>query len=457
MSLLGAALDGLRRWYVAVPPFLIIGLLTALFFLNSAGQNRLQEAGERAQLSAARSQSVADVEGAVHKLEREQQRLLRSGAAQDRSAYRDAAGEIKPRLTHLRLAYEGSESDLAGVNALQGLIQKSMQEFEASLPVRGEPGIAPPDSTATIANAIRALRSREASDRAAAAAHWDSSLNLSRWITVTVTLFNMLLVAIASRLVYMDMRRRSLQTSELRQQKLQLEHQVEERTRELVELSTHLQTVSEHEKEALARELHDELGGLLVGARMDVSWVEQRLSAADEAISQRLVRVQHSLAAGVDLGRRIIEELRPTLLDNVGLYAALRWQLKETCGRAGLACVENYPDDELALTSEASIALFRIAQEAFTNTLKHASAHAVDVSLEVNRDYIALRVADDGTGIPAERFKAIGSHGLAAMRHRVRALGGQFDVISPTWGGTVVTASIPLAQALAPVPLPEAV
>ena len=196
---------------------------------------------------------------------------------------------------------------------------------------------------------------------------------MSRWTTIAATIFNMLLVGVASRLVYLDMRRRVQLTAELRDQKLQLERKVEERTRELVELSTHLQSVAEREKASLARELHDELGGLLVGARMDISWAEQHLTKSDTDLKQRLHRVQQNLSAGVDLKRRIIEELRPTLLDNVGLFAALRWQMKETCGRAGLKCIESYPDEEPRFKSEASIALFRIAQEAFSNILKHSA------------------------------------------------------------------------------------
>ncbi|HWX29372.1 MAG TPA: sensor histidine kinase [Steroidobacteraceae bacterium] len=264
----------------------------------------------------------------------------------------------------------------------------------------------------------------------------------------------MLLVGIAARLVYMDMRRRALLTAELRDQKLRLEREAEERNRELVELSTHLQSVAEREKVKLARELHDELGGLLVGARMDISWAEQHLAHDDPDIKQRLHRVQKSLSAGVDLKRRIIEELRPTLLDNVGLFAALRWQLKETCGSAGLKCIESYPDEEPTFTSEAAIALFRIAQEAFTNILKHSGAKSMDIALHVEGDAIVMQISDDGKGIPVARLSATGSHGLASMRHRVRALGGRLDIRSSASVGTALLVRIPTANALLRVPEP---
>jgi signal transduction histidine kinase len=255
--------------------------------------------------------------------------------------------------------------------------------------------------------------------------------------------------------VYMDMRRRTLLTAELRDQKLQLEREAEERNRELVELSTHLQSVAEREKASLARELHDELGGLLVGARMDISWAEQHLIGNDPDMKQRLHRVQQNLSAGVDLKRRIIEELRPTLLDNVGLFAALRWQLKVSCGSAGLKCTESFPDDEPKFTSEAAIALFRIAQEAFTNILKHSGAKSMDITLNMDGDRIVMLIWDDGKGIPAGQLTATGSHGMASMRHRVRALGGRLDVRSAASGGTTLLVQIPAASALLHVSEPE--
>ena len=146
--------------------------------------------------------------------------------------------------------------------------------------------------------------------------------------------------------------------------------------------------------------------------------------------------------------RRIIDQLRPTLLDDIGLFAALRWQLKETCGRAGLKCIESYPDDEPRFNSEAAIALFRIAQEAFRNILKHSAATSMDITLNIDSEKIIMQISDDGKGIPAGRAAAIGSHGIASMRHRVRALGGRLDIRSSSAGGTSLLAQIPVANAL---------
>src|SRR5580692_4321769 len=181
---------------------------------------------------------------------------------------------------------------------------------------------------------------------------------------------------------------------------------------------------------------------------MDISWAEKHLPDDDPDTKLRLQRVQKNLSAGVDLKRRIIEELRPTLLDNVGLFAALRWQLKETCRNAGLKCVESYPDEEPKFNSEAAIALFRIAQEAFTNILKHSGAKSMDITLTADGDTIVMQISDDGKGIPEDLLSAAGSHGLASVRHRVRALGGRLSVRSSSSVGTALLVQIPAANAL---------
>jgi signal transduction histidine kinase len=461
VKLLSDALDGLGRWYVAVPPFLIISFLAALFFVTGEGQERLREAGERLQKSAAREHSVDELQNSLARSVGAQRAYLLTGDDRYLQSYNRVVAEVEPRLESLRLAYVGSDENLGSVRDLQVMMGKRLADLSMILAIQKTQGVAAAvalvktsvgsDTGVAISDLLDRLRDREGVEHAAASAHWESSLSLSRWITLTGTIINMILVAVATRLVYLDIRRRTVLTTELLDQKNQLEREVEARTRELVELSTHLQNVAEREKASLARELHDELGGLLVGARMDISWAEQHSAQNDPDLKIRLNRVQQNLSAGVDLKRRIIEELRPTLLDNVGLFAALRWQMKETCGNAGLKCSESYPDEEPRFKSEASIALFRIAQEAFINILKHSSAKAADISLDMDDETLLLRIADDGIGIPAGQLTAIASHGLASMRHRVRALGGRLDVRSPASGGTLLIVQIPIANAIAQV------
>jgi signal transduction histidine kinase len=465
VNILGEALDGLGRWYVAVPPFLIVGFLAALFFLTGAGQERLQEASERLQKSAAREQVIEQLQNSLARSVGALRSFLLTSDQKYLAGYNKSIMEVEPRLASLQQAYEDSDSSLPDVRTLHVLIGRRLADLATTVAIQKSAGTAAAvalvktsvgsDAGEAINDILDQLRERESSEHDLATANWSRSLILSRWITVAGTIFNMLLVGVAARLVYMDMRRRTLLTAELRDQKLKLEREAEERNRELIELSTHLQNVAEREKASLARELHDELGGLLVGARMDISWAEQHLVGDNPDMKQRLHRVQQNLSAGVDLKRRIIEELRPTLLDNVGLFAALRWQLKETCRSAGLKCIESYPEEEPKFNSEAAIAMFRIAQEAFTNILKHSAAKSMDITLNLVEDAIVMQITDDGKGVPPVRLTAVGSHGFASMRHRVRALGGRLDVRSAASGGTTLLVRIPAAQALQRVAEPE--
>jgi len=455
VNILGEALDGLGRWYVAVPPFLIIGFLAVLFYFIGAGQSRLQEAGDRLQKSAAREHVLDGLQSSLSRSVSAQRSYLLTGDQKYVEIYKVTAADVEPRLERLQTAYAGLESSVADVRALHILVGKRLADLTMVLAIQKTQGTPSAialvktrvgsDAGHAIGDILDRMRGREAFEHDAATAHWAGSQRLSRWLTLGGMIFNMLLIGIAARLVYMDLHRRTLQTGQLRDQKLRLEREAEDRTRELAELSSHLQNASEHEKAGLARELHDELGGLLVGARMDISWVEQHLAESDPAMKLRLNRAQQNLATSIDMKRRIIEELRPTLLDNVGLFAALRWQLKVTCGAAGLKCTEAYPDEEPKLTAEASIGLFRIAQEAFSNILEHSAAKTVDVELQLDAGAVVMRISDDGIGIPTHRLNAVGSHGLASMRHRARALGGQLDVTSPSSGGTSLVVRVPAA------------
>jgi signal transduction histidine kinase len=292
------------------------------------------------------------------------------------------------------------------------------------------------------------MRTAEEAKLNAATRSWQADYRLARWVSSSGAVLNIGLVILASALVYADVRWRVRQAIALRSQKRELEREVAARTQELAALSTHLQGVSEQEKSALSRELHDELGGLLVAASMDLSWLEQRLPSTDPGILQRFQRIHESLSAGVDLKRRVVEELRPTLLDNMGLFAALRWQFKETCRRAGLLCVETIPEAEMKFHPDASIGIFRIAQEALTNILKHAKATRAELHVVIEDDVFLLRVSDNGAGIPPNPPHQALSHGLASMRHRVSALGGRWDIRSFPAGGTVLTATIPLGRLL---------
>lgn len=460
MNIFGEALAERGRWYIAIPPLLLIAFLAGLFFLASAGQMRLEKANERVRVSQVRQQALADYLALIRDAEASQRGYLLTGDPQYLVPYRTAAPKLDSALNHLRESYGENAAALVRIRDLRTLTGRKMGEQEATLAlyeaqgatraiqlVRTDFGEQVMDDIRQISNTLRNDEMKELSD---ATSGWRTDLRVTRWLTAAGAALNILLVVIAFRLVYADLRRRALQATELRGEKADLERLVNDRTQELATLSTHLQSVAEREKYALARELHDELGGLLVASRMDLSWVEQHAPAMESDVKQRIKRIHDYLSAGVDLKRRVVEELRPTLLDSMGLFAAMRWQFKESCGRAGLRCTETYPAEEPSFTPEASIAVFRILQESLTNILKHAQAKAVDVWINIDTKDFTLRISDDGKGISPDRLRAIGSHGLASMRHRVLALGGRFDLDCPIGRGTVLIVSIPIERALAP-------
>lgn len=457
MKILGEELGEIGRWYLALPPILLIGFLIGLFFLAAAGQSRLNKANERAHQSQLREQALNEFAGLVTDAESAQRGYLLTGESAYLTPYADAVTRVGQSLNRLHDAYGGDESS-SEFHELRVLTGKELGELEVGIALLKKRGISAAVSVIgtdvgkrtmdSIVAIVGTMRSEEASEAASANQDWQRDFRLSRWVSAAGATLNIGLVLLAIRLVYGDMRRRARQAAALRDQKLQLEQQVAARTSELTELSTHLQGVSEQEKSALSRELHDELGGLLVAARMDLSWLQQRLPATDPSIEQRFKRIHDSLSAGVDLKRRVVEELRPTLLDNMGLFTALRWQFKETCRRTGLRCTETIPEGEMKFSPDAAIGIFRVAQEALTNILKHSEAKSADLFIAMDRDTFTLRITDDGKGIPSGRLATSTSHGLISMRHRIAGLGGTWEVGSPGAGGTMVTARIPLTRLL---------
>jgi signal transduction histidine kinase len=459
MKIFGEELGRIGRWYIAVPPLLLVGFLTGLFFLAVAGQSRLNADNQLVLHSQLRQQALIEIAGLITAAESAQRGYLLTGEAAYLAPYADAVAQVGTALNRLQVAFGGDDGSKE-FRQLRILTGKKLGELEDTVALYKRRATAPATNVLgtdigrhtmdEILAILGTMRQEEASELAADTVHWQADFQLSRWVTAAGAILNIGLVLLAVRLVYADMRRRAHQATDLRDQKLELERQVEARTQELTALSTHLQGVSEQEKSALSRELHDELGGLLVAARMDLSWLQQRLPTSDAGIEQRFKRIHDSLSAGVDLKRRVVEELRPTLLDNMGLFTALRWQFKETCRRTGLRCTETIPETEVNFSPDAAIGVFRVAQEALTNILKHAEAKSAELAIAIRDDTFTLRISDDGKGITQNRLNTSTSHGLASMRHRIAGLGGSWEVASRNSGGTVVTATVPLANMLVP-------
>jgi len=215
------------------------------------------------------------------------------------------------------------------------------------------------------------------------------------------------------------------------------------RTRELASLSAFLQTHYEQEKARLARQLHDELGGILTPAKMDLSWLESRLGG-DAQYRERMARLAALIDQGIDLKRRVIEELHPSLLDHLGLAAAVQWYVDEVCGAAKLESRVTVSKLE-RLTPDLEIALYRIVQESITNAVRHSKATKIELVVERTPQGVKLSVLDNGVGIADLDRARKASHGLVGMTHRMRAINGTLDISSRKGEGTKVEAFLPLA------------
>jgi signal transduction histidine kinase len=219
-------------------------------------------------------------------------------------------------------------------------------------------------------------------------------------------------------------------------------------------LAARLQVVREEEKSRIARDLHDELGQLLTGVKMDLRWVERRIgelagSAHVNAILDHVVGASELVDQTVTSVQRIAADLRPSALDRLGLGAALRDEARRFQERSGIPCEVALQDGLPDLRDDAATALYRISQEALTNVARHAQASRVLVSLAVAGESLTLRVEDDGRGLDAA---AVGPQalGLLGMRERATALGGDVTFTRGRERGTVATLRVPLARVVQP-------
>jgi signal transduction histidine kinase len=218
-------------------------------------------------------------------------------------------------------------------------------------------------------------------------------------------------------------------------------------------LLAHIQGLMEHQKALLARELHDELGGLLVGAVMDIAWAEQHLAADPAELKQKLLRARQTLSAAIDLKRKLIEDLRPTLLDNVGLFAALRWHAQAACKRAGIECTIHLPEEERRFLPNIPIAIFRIFQEALAMIVSRRPVATADFNVFLEPRHLVLDIHTRSTvAATSEPVMGTGAdaHYLAAIQQRVAALGGDFQYAYEPATGTRITARFPLEHTVMP-------
>jgi signal transduction histidine kinase len=424
------------------PILLGAAFIATLFIVAESGYKRIHETGQIISAAEERQELLTRYLRLVLDAESAQRGFLLTEDPRYLRGFDPAVRALDPLLNRIvaELDSSGYSEDARKAQNLRTLAGKKVGEMQTALRLYGEVSreaalqLVGTDigkrSMSELRIELRALYEAEATRLAAARASSERDLQTSRVLLGAASFLSLLLVVLVGALLARDIRRRDLEAERLDARNRELDRTVQQRTAMLFHLSSSLQKVAEREKAALARELHDELGGLLVATKIDVSWLRKRVDDGSEDGKLRWERVLRSMDEGLTLKRRVIESLRPTLLDNVGLTAALRWLVDETLRRQGVACEEQYPESMPELSADARIAVFRAIQECLMNIVKHAHAKSVLLRVTASDDEMSVIVRDDGVGIDEGRIETPQSHGLLGMRHRIESLGGTLSIKS---------------------------
>ena len=209
-------------------------------------------------------------------------------------------------------------------------------------------------------------------------------------------------------------------------------------------LAAHLISVREEERAHIAREIHDELGQVLTGLKMEVTWLAKRLK--EKPLVEKTDSMCKLIDTTVQTVRKIATGLRPEMLDDMGVVAAVAWYAKEFQKRTGIRCRAKLPPETVKLDVDVSTTMFRIFQEILTNVARHSRATRVDLELSVNEERVALDVIDNGVGIAETEVNGMKSLGLLGMHERALLFGGEVKIIGTPGHGTRVAVSIPMRQ-----------
>ncbi len=437
-----------RKMAVSLPLALLAA--AALVGINEAGYARSNEAVQSLSGTYATRSALARMMENMLDAETGLRGYLLTGDERYLQPYQKAAATIDTNLEELRRIYRASPEDQEDFTQLSRQISRKMSELDLSLRLRRQNNddawkfVLSTDVGKENMDAIRTIAGR-LTDRSAqktdhSTAEILRSLMLSRLGIATVAVIGLLAF-------YMYLRQGvALQAANQRQQDAlarerdRLEHLVRERTASLTELANHLQQVREDERGHLARELHDELGALLTAAKLDVARLKSRVDVNAPEIAERLKHLTETLNSGIALKRRIIEDLRPSSLFNLGLTASLEILTREFSERSNVEVDVNL--ETVDLPESVQLTIYRMVQESLTNIGKYANASKVLVAVHNYPTHVSVQIRDDGAGFETTKINPA-AHGLVGMRHRVEAAGGRLSVTSDPGEGTLVSAILP--------------
>lgn len=224
------------------------------------------------------------------------------------------------------------------------------------------------------------------------------------------------------------------------------ERKLRESRNQLRSLAERLQMIREEERATVAREIHDDLGQSLTALKMDITWMKQNPGMVEEKRSTKFDVMLDLINSIIQTVKRIATELRPGILDDLGLVPAIEWQAEEFRKRSGIQCNLQISVGEVIIEEDISIAVFRIFQESLTNIARHSGATKIEVAIKKKDDLLQMEITDNGVGISEEQISSSRSLGLIGMNERVSVLKGKLTISRAAEGGTTVGVYIPLKR-----------
>lgn len=210
------------------------------------------------------------------------------------------------------------------------------------------------------------------------------------------------------------------------------------------DLSSHLETAREGERTRIAREIHDELGSILTALKMDLSWLNRQLPADLSLCREKIPVMSRNVDDAIGSVRKIIADLRPSILDHLGLLAAIDWKLDEFREQNGIQCILTAPEANIVMDEGRDIAVFRIMQEALTNIALHSGAADVTLDVETDTNRLMMKITDNGCGMVKAQMNRPGKYGILGMHERARHFGGKVTISSNPGKGTILELTMPL-------------
>lgn len=437
--------------------FLALGCAFVLLVLGSShwqGSANLRALGELRQ-QAERVERLDSLLIQLMDAENAVRGYLLSGNRAHLEPYEKSLVTVNHTLEAIRWDLERGPGNFVALAELSGLVAIKLRSLELAIE-RGTAGeetrIKGKRNTDGIRDGIFGLKARLAAEGHASFDRSTGHVERMRWVVALLAGGALLLMLILFIVLERQFKLRGQLTGMLQSENQRLDALVQARTAELSDLASYLTNAREAEKAQLARELHDELGALLTAAKMETGAIARKLDAAAAPCRERLLRLDALLDSGIALKRRIIDGLRPALLEELGLISTLRTLGDEFADEAESVLSLELPDGDLELAPAPALALFRIAQEALTNIRRHAHAKRVKLALRVLAGQLELAIEDDGVGFQSAAARGR-QHGLAGMKHRVQMCAGEFALSSRPGAGTRIVARIPLPGAPAPLPL----